>query len=116
VGVDDDLLRLEAVLAKYPEHRALPDVQTVLDEAGVDASALLDERARKLLEDALFTRPHGRLDSVTSLVSEVEMLVLEVRELTAALRAGSFDAEGFEHVDHRLAWARRRLADLRGEL
>lgn len=114
--MDDDLGQLEAVLIALPDDRALPDVEELLAEAGLDASVLADERARKLLLDALSTRPHGQLDKVRAVNAEVELLVLEVRELTAALTAGRLDAERLRLVDERLAWARGRLAQLRAEL
>lgn len=114
--MDEDLLRLEAVLGNFPDHRALPDVEELLAAAGLDAGVLDDERARKLLLDALTTRPHGHLDSVRVVATEVELLVLEVAELTAALRAGVADRLALLRIDGRLSWAEQRLRQLQGEL
>lgn len=110
-GVDEDLQRLEAVLGRQPDHRALPDVDQLLAEAGVDASLLdEDDRARKLLADAIITRPFGDLADVRAVATEVELLVLEVRQLAATLEAGG-PMSGV--LEDRLMWARKRLTELR---
>lgn len=114
--MDEDLQRLEAVLGEFPDHRALPDVEELLASAGLGLEVLEDERARKLVMDALSTRPHGHLEGVRAVSTEVELLVLEVRELTAALRSGTLDRAGLDRIDDRLAWARQRLSELQDEL
>ncbi len=113
-GVDEELQRLETVLGAYPDDRALPDVDDILAEAGIDARVIEeDERARKLLLDAVTTRPFGSLDEVRRVATEVELLVIEVRQLAASLRQpDGLDASRREHVDQRLTWARRRLQQL----
>lgn len=111
--VDVELHRLEAVLAAYPDDRALPDLEQVLHDACVGASLLVeDDRARKLWLDALVTRPLGELSAVREVAADVELLVLEVRHVRATL--GRPDIDGAERDDAvaRLAWVRERLTAL----
>lgn len=117
LSVDEQLQRLESVLEAYPDHRALPDVEVVLRAAGVPAALLVeDERARKLWVDALVTRPLGDLDEVRVVAAEVELLVLEVRRLTATLRRDDLGAAEHLATVDRLAKVRRRADELIAQL
>ena len=109
--------RLEEHLAALPYDRALPDLDTILAEADVPAALLRqDERARKVLHEAILARPLASHEAVEQRRVEVELLTLEVSVLTVTMQrvaAGSAEAE---RAAGRLAWIRRRLGELREEL
>lgn len=109
--------RLEEHLAGLPYDRALPDLETILAEAQVPPSLLRqDERARKVLHEAILARPLASHAAVEQRRVEVELLTLEVSVLTATITRGSEDAPEVRQAVERLAWIRRRLDELRADL
>jgi hypothetical protein len=112
---DEALARLEDVLLELPFERAVPDLSEVLARAEVDRSLLLrDERAMKLLHEALVARPFGTLEVVQRVRTEVELLTLEVELLTE--RFADADAREGQQIASRLEAVRSRLEELRGQL
>jgi hypothetical protein len=113
---DDALQRLEDVLLAYPTDRAVPDLQQLLDEVDLPEGFLLeDDRALKLLRDAIHTRPLASVDEVSRLRTEVELLTLEARVITERLTTGAAGATGPSaraDTDARLERIRHRLAEI----
>lgn len=106
--------RLEEHLAALPYDRALPDVATILADAGVPLTLLQqDERARKLLQEAIRARPLSSRAVVEERRVEVELLTLEVSVLTASLEDAAPDSAAAERSRRRLAGIRERLEELR---
>lgn len=85
VLVDRAVGRLQELLDHLPRSRALPDLDDLLARADTDRSLLSDERARKLLDDALRDRPLSSLEEVRVLRTEVELLTVEVSVLEERL-------------------------------
>lgn len=84
---DDALCRFEDLLLGEPYDRALPDLAELLDRARVPLTLVEhDDRARKLLGEALLARPADQGDPVRRARVRVEFLVLEVEVLTERLR------------------------------
>ena len=114
---DEMLGRLEDVLLSYSYDRALPDLPTILREAGIGQEFLrADDRAIKVLHEAIVARPLGTHDSVARIKTEVELLTLEVRVLTERLRDPRATRDETERASARLARVRRRLDEIRGQL
>lgn len=114
---DEALSRLEDVLLQYPFDRALPDLATILHDAGVGEDLLRqDDRATKLLHEAIVARPLSSIDAVAQLRTEVELLTLEVQVLTDRLADPRTSASELARASSRLATIRRRLAELRSRL
>jgi hypothetical protein len=113
---DRALVRLEDALASLPLDRAVPDLRDVLAAAGVDEAVLLDERAAKLLREALLARPFGSLTSVEPVRVEIELLTLEVEVLTERLADAHSDADVIDRAVARLQEVRARLDEVRGQL
>jgi hypothetical protein len=114
---DEALSRLEDVLLAYPFDRALPDLATILDDAGIGEDLLRqDDRATKLLHEAIVARPLSSIDVVAQLRTEVELLTLEVQVLTDRLADPRTSASELGRASSRLATIRRRLAELRSRL
>ena len=114
---DDALVRLEDVLLALPFDRALPDLDELLRRAGVNDEVLRhDERARKLLHEAIVARPLSSLDVVHQVRTEVELLTLEVEVLADRLAQPGLDRESFARATDRLRDVRRRLDALQREL
>jgi hypothetical protein len=108
--------RLEEHLAGLPYDRALPDLATILDRAAVPPALLQqDERARKVLHEAILARPLGSHEAVEQRRTEVELLTLEVSVLRGRIEQGEHAATTAEAVQ-RLAWIRERLGELREDL
>ncbi len=112
--------RLEEHLHTLPYDRALPDLDTLLHDAQVERDLLRrEERARKVLHEAILARPLADVDTVAMRATEVELLVLEVQVLTQTLRdaagrtldTATKDAAG--RAAARLTWIRGRLEELR---
>ncbi|GGI09122.1 hypothetical protein [Egicoccus halophilus] len=115
--VDDALVRLEEVLLELPFERALPDLDDLLARARVPAELLRrDERARKLLHEAILARPFASLDAVQQVRTEVELLTLEVEVLADRLGRVGLDGTDRQRAVARLAEVRRRLDEVRAEL
>ncbi|MFA9445980.1 hypothetical protein [Egicoccus sp. AB-alg6-2] len=114
---DDALVRLEDVLLALPYDRALPDLDELLRRADVHHDVLRrDERARKLLHEAIVARPLATLDVVQRVRTEVELLTLEVEVLTDRFARPELDPAVLHHATERLREVRRRLDELRTEL
>lgn len=106
--------RLEEHLASLPYDRALPDLETILADAGVPVALLhQDERARKVLHEAILARPLASHEAVEQRRVEVELLTLEVSVLTQTLRRADPDRAEAGRAAERLAWIRVRLEELR---
>ena len=109
--------RLEEHLAELPYDRALPDLATLLADAGVPLTLLQqDERARKVLHEAILARPLSSREAVEQRRVEVELLTLEVSVLTGALEDASPDSAAADRALRRLAAIRERLEELRAGL
>lgn len=107
---DRALARFEDYLASLPLGRALPDVATLAHAAGIDPDLVRrDDRARKLLDEAVLSRPYADPDAVSDARTEVELLTLEVAMLTEQLA----DLEPEVVAARR---ARRRLREVRARL
>jgi hypothetical protein len=116
-ATDAALPRLEARLRDYPEDRALPPIEEIVAEADVPPSLLReDDRARKLIIEALLARPLSRVDVVSGLRTEVELLTLEVEVLTEKLRDPGWSGAGAAAAVERLEQVRGQLAAIRALL
>lgn len=118
-GFEFDLAvtRLEDVLLALPYDRALPELDVLLDRAGVPAELLhRDERVLKVLHEAIAARPFGDLDDVRATRTEVELLTLEVEVLTDRLAATTPDDTQHRVSLDRLDAVRRRLDEVRDQL
>lgn len=101
--------RLEEHLAGLPDDRALPDLATILADADVPMEVVeVDERARKVLYEAILARPLASHEVVEQRRVEVELLTIEVGVLTAMLERSD--------APEAIAAARARLVDIRGRL
>ncbi len=115
--VDEALARLEDVLFSLPFDRAVPDLSEILREAAVSRSLLArDERAWKLLHEALLARPFGDLETVQRVRTEVELLTLEVELLTERLREATTAPEEAGRISLRLEEIQTRFAQLHEQL
>lgn len=113
-GWDECLTRLEDALARYPFDRALPDLPRILDDAAVTEEFLRgDERALKVLHEAVMARPLSSVDAVGQLRTEVELLTLEVEVLTARLQDPDATTESRRRAAARLAEVGEALGELR---
>jgi hypothetical protein len=114
--------RLEEHLAGLSYDRALPDLATILRDASAPERLLFeDERARKVLHEAILARPLSSHEAVEQRRVEVELLTLEVSVLTTTLRRATGSDRGEDHeavtrATTRLGWIRSRLGQLRAEL
>jgi hypothetical protein len=115
--LDLAVTRLEDVLLALPYDRALPELDVLLERAGVPAELLhRDERVLKVLHEAIAARPFADLDAVRRTRTEVELLTLEVEVLTERLGTTSFDASLRDRTLTRLDEVRRRLDEVRDQL
>ncbi len=115
--------RLEEHVLSLPYDRVLPGLDELLSAAAVPPDLLqVDERARKMLHEAILARPLASLDAVANRSAEVELLVLEVHVLTQTLRDAAVRPvevtrqQAITHATARLTWIRGRLRELRGQL
>ncbi len=114
---DEALARLEDVLLALPYERAVPDIDDVLARAEVDRTLLVaDERAVKLLHEALVARPFGELEVVRRVRTEVELLTLEVELLAERMADPATSGEERRRIGARIEAVRTRLEELRGQL
>lgn len=117
VAWDEALTRLEDTLLSYSYDRVLPDLATILQQAGVTEEFVRsDERAAKVLHEAIMARPLSSADTVRQLKTEVELLTLEVEVLTERLRDPAATAEEGGRAAERLREVRRRLEELQHDL
>ena len=114
---DDALCRLEDVLLAAPFDRALPDLEVLLARAGVTRAFLhADDRALKLLHEAVLARPFADPDEVHRSRTHVEMMVLEVEVLTARLASPDTSTKVAADASARLDELAVQLRRLREEL
>lgn len=113
-GPDAALVRLEETLRGYDFERALPDLGTILSDAGISRALLReDDRAMKLLHEAIVARPLSSLESVARAHTEVELLSLEVSVLNERLEEPGLDGDEAARILARLEGMQAALADLR---
>ena len=113
---DAAVARLEDHILGLPYDRALPDLATLLADAEVPGDLLRrDERARKVVHEAILARPLSDVDVVAARTAEVELLVLEVSVLTEDLRAGRAP-DATREARERAASAAARLRSIRTRL
>lgn len=113
---DEALERLERFIATYPQTRALPGLQSIARRADLPIAFLReDERAHKVLFEALVDRPLSTLEAVIQTRTEVELLTFEVEVLTERLRETS-DVAAYRRAAERLVAVRRRLTEIRSRL
>ena len=111
---DESLTRLEDTLQGYPYDRALPDLSRILEDAAITRAYLRsDDRALKVLHEAIVARPLATLDAVGRTRTDVELLTLEVEVLTERLTDPEAPAASVERVEARLRDVRRWLVELR---
>jgi hypothetical protein len=114
---DRALARLEDVILELPYGRALPDLDSLLDRAGVSSELLhRDERVLKVLHEAIVARPFGVLDEVLRIRTEVELCTLEVEVLTERLVEYADDPDTLAGINRRLAVVRARLEEIQSQL
>jgi len=107
---DESLARLEDFLLAYPLSRALPDLDGIARAADVRVAFIRgDERAHKVIHDAISARPLGTPEGVDNVRTEVELLAMEVGLLTERLRDASAPRQELEHASARLSALRRQL-------
>jgi hypothetical protein len=117
LDLDAALVRFEDLLLALPYDRALPDLDALLVDAGFPFDALRrDERALKLLHEAIVARPLGTLDAVQRVRTEVGLLTLEVELLADRLADPASAHEVVARASARLAQVRARLDEIRGDL
>jgi hypothetical protein len=110
---DEALTRLEDFLLAYPYDRALPDLPTIADAAQLSDDFLFeDDRAHKVLHDAIAGRPLSDASQVRQLRTELELLTLEVEVLTERLGSARTPIELAE-VGTQLVAVRGRLEHIR---
>lgn len=110
---DDALHRLEALLSRLPEDRTLPPLDEMVVAADLPPDFLHeDDRARKLLHEALAARPLSNVPGVAKLRTEVELLTLEVEVLADRLRSEDTDPVRAREAAERIEGARSRLKEI----
>lgn len=114
---DEALERLEDFVSSYPLDRALPDLAGIVVQARVPRRFLHeDERARKVLLEAIAARPLSSLEQVGRARTEVELLILEVEMLAERLASTRLTLEQTRRVSDRLDNVRARLGQIRTQL
>lgn len=114
---DDALCRLEDVVLAAPFDRALPDLDDLLREAAVPLTFVQqDERALKLLREAMLARPFSGHEEVQRSRAHVEMMTLEVEVLTHRLRDPTTPSDVAEGAAARLDELTAELDRLRDDL
>lgn len=118
---DDDLDaalgRLEDVLLGLPYDRALPDVTSLLDAAGITTAHLTaDDRMLKVMHEAIVARPLATSDEIATLRTSVELLTLEVGVLGERLADPATPAADVARMSERLAAVRHELDRIRRQL
>lgn len=114
---DEALERLENFVGSYPLDRVLPDLPAIVALARLpDRFLEEDERAHKVILEAIAARPLSSIEQVSHVRTEVELLTLEVRVLVERLLAVDLTSEEAEELAHRLDEVRVRLAEIRTQL
>lgn len=112
---DAALARLEDVILDLPPGRALPPLEELIDRAELPPGFLReDERARKVVLEAVAGRPLGDIHTVVQLRTEVELLTLEVEVLNDRVTSG--DERTAVDAAVRLREVRARLSEIRSQL
>ncbi len=106
------LTRLQDVLERLPASRALPDLHRLLEVADAPADLLEDERARKLLSEAIAHRPLSSVEDVRVLRTEVELLTVEVGVLGEQLADPAVPPADRAELTRRLGQVRDRITQL----
>ncbi len=106
------LQRLQDVLERVPADRALPDLEHLLALADAQPELLDDERARKLLAEAIAHRPLSAVEEVRVVRTEVELLTVEVGVLAERLCDPGLAVDDRRELVERLARIRARLTQL----
>lgn len=115
--VDVALARLETTLAEYALDQALPSLDAILEAAGVTRELLReDDRAVKLLHEAIVARPLSTLEAVARVRTEVELLSLEVSVLRDRLVEPELSEAEVAGIEERMAEIEQALAELRTDL
>ena len=114
-GWEAALCRLEDVLLAQPYDEVLPDLADLLQRARVPLSLVeQDERARKLLGEAMLARPAEDGHVLRRARVRVELLTVEVQVLAERLRDPDVPADQAAAAVARLAHVEehlRRLTD-----
>ena len=114
---DDALCRLEDVVLAAPFDRALPDLDELLRRAEVPLVFVQqDERALKLIREAMLARPFSAHADVQRSRAHVEMMSLEVEVLTHRLRDPATSPDVAERATARLDELTTELERLRDDL
>jgi len=114
---DAALARLEDVLLAAPDDRALPDLDVILARAKYPVELLRrDERALKLLNEALLARPLSSHEEVAATRTHLELMTLEVEVLTARLTELDVERAVIDRSRERLGVLRDELEDIRRKL
>jgi hypothetical protein len=114
---DEALQRLEDFILAYPPGRALPHVDEIAARANLPKGFLRgDERAHKVLLEAVAARPLSSREQVAQVRTEVELLTLEVQVLTDRLDDPSTPEGERRRAAERLAAVRSRLEEIRDVL
>jgi hypothetical protein len=117
LDLDAAVSRLEDTLLALPLDRALPDLDLLLDRAGVPAELLRrDDRVLKVLHEAVLARPFADRDVVARTRAEVELLTLEVEVLTDRLADPASAPDDVARSVARLREVRDRLEALQRRL
>ncbi len=112
---DAALARLEDLLLTLSSERALPPVEEMVQRASLPPGFLReDDRARKVLLEAIAARPLSDVHEVVRVRTEVQLLTLEVEVLRDRLE----DADAGEAAElvARLRDVRSRLDEVRALL
>ena len=106
------LSRLQDVLEGLSTSRALPGLDHILELAGAHPDLLEDDRARKLLAEAIAHRPLSAVEEVRVLRTEVELLTVEVQVLGERLADPTLSGTHRRELTTRLARVRDRIAQV----
>lgn len=114
---DEALERLEDFVAAYPLDRALPDLDDIAARARLPRDFLReDERAVKVLHEAIGSRPLSDIEHVAQLRTEVELLTVEVEVLSERIASRAATGRELRRAVRRLAVVRRRLDEVHRHL
>lgn len=117
VSWDEALQRLEDLLLSYPTERALPDLDELIYRAGLPDDFLHeDERALKVLREAIAARPLSSSEQVAQINTEVELMTLEVAVISERLASDATPTADARRAATRLSEVRRRLDAIRDQL
>ncbi len=117
VSWDEALQRLEEMILSYPTDRALPDPNELIRRAGLPEDFLHeDERALKVLREAIAARPLSSSEQVAQVNTEVELMTLEVAVICEQLACEPTPSAEAGRAARRLSEVRRRLEAIRQQL